>query len=372
MNAVQKLSSSNPYFNSATGQDYHVSGWQQFLKTLGFRTGYDAWKENMGVQAAEYQAGLEQKAYDEEFNLPVNRVARLRAAGINPDLDGGKGFDSGSAAPMGEDPSTPMQSTGDEAQLQNFANGVLSVFTTGLGIVQSMQGITRNRIQNLLLGTQTEQVFSDWTKGKSLDFLPDKPDALVDENGSAISWQQQALQKAQIFAKKSLPKKMQQKFLDQVTAYWNGAPGTTEAYDKWREEQEARFKYGMSRGTYGDLTEDDVLYGMTKPLADLALRALKGNMTADAEHAENQATFEEQLDPALAATAQNSQNQATKATNDMNAMLRGTMVEILSFLKDASSGRGVGAGLAKIAMALLASQSLGLAPTAGQVLGVLK
>lgn len=370
MNAVQKLSKSNPYSGVGTQFDEHgnsvglykVSPWQNMMSWLGIRTKADAWNENMAIQEREYNAALEQKAYDEQYNLPVNQVARMRAAGINPDLDGGKGIDSGQASPMGEDPSTPMQSTGDEDTIANFANGILSVFSSGLGIVQSMQGITRNRIQNMLLGTQAESQFADFAKGISLDFLPLKPDNVVDENGATWSWQHDALLRASIFAKKNLPKKMQQKFLDEVQAFWQGAPATEKAFQQWTSVQKSRFEYGMSRGTYGDLTTDDVLYGMTKPLADLALRALKANYSADAARAENDATYQEELDPALAAEAQNSTNSANKATNDINSMLRGTMVEILSFLKGAAKGSGVGAGLANIALALLSAQSLGMVP----------
>lgn len=363
MNAVQKLSSSNPYSQSATGSDYHLSGWQNFLRTLGFRTGYDAWRENMGVQSKEYDAALAQKAYDEEYNLPVNQVARMRAAGINPDLDGGKGIDSGVSSPMGEDPSTPMQSTGDEQQIMSFANGVMSVFTTGLGIVQSFQGITRNRIQNLILGTQAESDFSDFSDKWAFRFLPNKPDSLVDENGLESSWHDLALQRAQIFARKSLPKKMQQKFLDNVKAYWNGAPGDQAAYDEWSKVQEKRFGYGMSRGTYGDLTEDDVLYGITSRLGKLAQRALNATSEDQAVSAENQLEYDKTIDSAVAAEAQNSSNSATKETNDVNAMLRGTMSDILSFLQDAAKGKGIGAGLANVALALMSMQSLQMLPS---------
>lgn len=353
------LLSVNPY----RGQNYVKSPWQNFLTSLGFRTQSDAWQENMSVQAAEYDAAIAQKLYDQEYNLPINQVARMRAAGINPDLDGGSGIDSGSAQPLGEDPSTPMQSTGDDFQLANFANSVLSVFSTSLGIVQSMQGVVRGRIQNSLLATENETKFKDFAQSMSLNFLPDKPDSVVDEYGVESSWRDQALGRAKIFARKNLPKKMQDKFLAEVTAFWNGAPATNEAYTTWRNGLEERFQYGVKRGAYGDLTIDDVLYGMTKPFSDYLLREMKGNAEYKAEKAENDAAYQKELDPHLAAEAQNSSNSSAKATNDINATLRGTMSEILSFLKDASSGRGVGAGLAKIAMALLSAQSLQMLPS---------
>ena len=97
-----------PYRN----QKYNESPWQRPFSNLGFRTQADAWKENMAVQAAEYDAAIAQKAADEAYETPGAQVARMRAAGLNPDLNGGEGISPGEAQPLPQDPSTPMQSTG--------------------------------------------------------------------------------------------------------------------------------------------------------------------------------------------------------------------------------------------------------------------
>ena len=140
----QTLIDANPYRNI----EYTKTPWQNFLTSLGFRTQADAWKENMQVQANEYDAAIMQKQYDEHYNDPQSQVQRMRAAGLNPDIDGGSSIDSGSAAPPGEDPSTPMQTTADDAsQLLSFGQSVMSAVTSAIGMASGIQGLQRNRLQ---------------------------------------------------------------------------------------------------------------------------------------------------------------------------------------------------------------------------------
>lgn len=106
----QSLLDQNPYRNLT----YRKSPWQNLLTNLGFRTEADAWQENMSVQAAEYDASIAQKAYDEQYNTASAQAERMRAAGINPDIDGGSSISPGEAASPAQDPSTPMQTTGDD------------------------------------------------------------------------------------------------------------------------------------------------------------------------------------------------------------------------------------------------------------------
>ena len=357
----------NPYRNIT----YNKSPWQNFLSQLGFRTQADAWQENMDVQAREYDAAILQKQYDEEYNDPQSQVARERAAGLNPDINGGQNIDPGSAAPLGEDPSTPMQTSGEENVLSDFANGVMNIFSSSLGILQSFQGLNRNHLENTLLSLQGESDFTSWANGLATRFLPTSPDPVIDEDsGAAHTWQYHALQSANLFAKKALPRKMRNKFLSHVQSFWNSAPGDAEAYKTWKGIQEERFGYAMSRGKYGDLTIDDVLFGIADRLGPLAMAQLESGLNR--EVSENNAAIEkagyegdlyQHLDSQSAASAANSSNRSTTELNDVQSKLRKSMKDILDYLKDASSGTGIGAGLAKIAYALMSMQSFGMLPS---------
>ena len=137
---INSLLEANPY----RGQEYKKSGWQNFLSWLGFRTEADAWKENMAVQAAEYDASVLQKQYNENYDSADSQAARMRSAGMNPELDPSS-ISSGNSSPMPDDPSTPMQSTGDETQILGFADKVMSAFTTCIGLSSGDSGKVKGK-----------------------------------------------------------------------------------------------------------------------------------------------------------------------------------------------------------------------------------
>lgn len=219
--SYQGLIDANPYRNAG----YKVRPWQQFLSWLGFRTQADAWQENMAVQASEYDQAILQKQYDEEYNSPAEQMARMRTAGLNPDIDGGSSIDSGSAQSLGEDPSTPMQATGDEQTIMNFADTIMQIGSTALGLVGSVQGIARNRMENTLLSTQNESAITDLATRMAPFFVPQTDDPTQE----GASWQTQALTNAQIFSR-SMDKRTKKRFLDTIQSYWNGAYGEAKSY----------------------------------------------------------------------------------------------------------------------------------------------
>lgn len=133
---------SNPY----ASYDYRHSGWQKFLESLGFRTNYDKFKESMAINAAEYDAQLAEKAHNEEYDSPLEQNARLREAGINPDLAGETS--SGSASPMEPDPNGPIEPGSDFDSFMNVGSLVMDGISMAFGLMQSGIG-AMSSLQNL-------------------------------------------------------------------------------------------------------------------------------------------------------------------------------------------------------------------------------
>lgn len=131
-----QLFANNPYRN----MDYHYSGWQKFLSALGFRTGYDAWKENSQVQAKEYDASVFSQMFQNQYNSEVAKTLRMRAAGQNPDLLG-TGDVANAAAPA-DDPNGMPDQTGEAEQIgqlvTGFASSVISAFGTATQIYKNI------------------------------------------------------------------------------------------------------------------------------------------------------------------------------------------------------------------------------------------
>lgn len=356
MSTIGDLSAANPYKGAA--KRYWTSPWQDFLSLLGIRTKSDAWRENMYIQEKEYDAAIAQKQYDEEYNLPINQVARMRAAGLNPDLSGGDGIGSGSAAPLGEDPSTPMQSTGDEETIMNFANGVLSLFSTAIGLTSGVQGVVRNRLENNLLSLQGESSLAQFAEQMFPFFLPNTPDDVVDEGGVASSWKHRALGQAQLFTR-GMPKKMQDRFLQEIQGYWNSAPGEAKSYEEWKNRVSSRKGY-YNEKNYMYSESDDVLQiissefqEMNEKIARLQQKTSETGEIAQTAENENIADYASTLDGSLQAQAENAENKVSKENAEMVGIMRESLNGMIKKLDKASKESGFKGGMASTMMALL-------------------
>ena len=349
--SYQGLIDANPYRNAG----YKVRPWQQFLSWLGFRTQADAWKENMAVQASEYDSAILQKAYNEDYNDPQSQVARMRQAGLNPDIDPSS-ISSGEASPMPEDPSIPMQSSGQEGQLMSFADGIMNIASTAIGLVGSVQGISRNALQNSLLATEGETAISDLAQRMAPYFIPETDD--ISEDGSG--WQVQALEGAKIFSR-SMDKRTQKRFLDTIQSYWNGAYGNAKSYEEFKHNLESRFSHKVAERTleddFGVLNEifADELGELNKKVMKLQSEAQKESLEASKAESGYEESYYSGLDGAIQSGAENAQARFNQTNMEMNNILNESIGRMIDKLESNRKEGGIGGGLSSIALALLAS-----------------
>ena len=357
----QSLLDANPYRN----QEYQKSGWQNFLSMLGFRTQADAWKENMSVQAAEYDAAIAQKAYDERYDSAAAQAARMREAGINPDISGGENITAGESAALPQDPSTPMQSTGDEEELQRvvtmgaeIASGCMNAFTTALGIVSSIQGIHRNRLDNTMQAIQNEGALQGLADQVLPYLIPPTPEK--DEEGNP--WMDNSLALAEMFVGQ-MPKKVQGKFRTSILNRLNSAPTQRKAWEEWRGRVTARKGYFMESNEFYD-ESDTVLNIISSGLAKMnedIYKAYQESSKAGYEAETAAAGYEKEYNEAMSADegaktmagAEKSTAALTSTNNSMVQAMRSNLKEIVDKLDAASKEKGIKGGLASVAMSLI-------------------
>ena len=355
----------NPYRNV----EYTMSPWQKMLSKLGFRTGADAWKENMTVQANEYDQAIIQKAYDEDYNDASSQVARMRAAGINPDLDPSS-IDSGDAAPLGEDPSTPMMSEGEEGVVMHVANGVMSAISSAFGMVSSIQGIAKNRLQNNLLGMQNElqqitneKEFASWASSYSPMMLPE---AAHPEGIQNFDWKAAAMNNVRLFAGDNLPKNLQKKFIDFQERYFDSAIGEGESFEAFKKRiQSTKGMYSEENTFYSELP--DVMLPIYDELGAIAEEVYKLRQKADIKGSEasiagsqTEIAYQSELNGQLMAQAQNSENQVIKEENETLGVLREHVNNIVQHLKDVSQEGGIKGAFGSLALSVVAGLQLWL------------
>ena len=365
----QSLVDANPYRN----QTYQKSPWQNLLSSLGFRTQADAWQENMSVQAAEYDAAIAQKQYDEQYNDPLAQVERMRNAGLNPDIDGGSSINSGSAAPLGEDPSTPMQTTGEEDLPLQFANHVLSGFSSALGMLGTFQGMHRTHLQNVMQSLQNEQVANQLFGSLSPMMLPESqhPDGI--EN---FDWKAAAMNNTRAFAK-TMPKKLQKSFIDYQERFFKSAIGEGESYEAFKKRISSGRSAAIESQTFWSELPS-VLLQITEPLADASEKiyssgqerelAENGAATAEAQNAETYAnafgekggsTQQAELDIAEIDAGKAAAKRA-KTNDEMVSILNGTIDNIIKNLQRTAEDGGLKGGLASLALVMMAGVRLWL------------
>lgn len=376
MATMDDLRSANPYANQS--KNYFKSWWQTMASDFGLRTEADAWRENMGVQSAEYNAALLQKEYDNEYNSPIAQASRMRAAGLNPDLQGIG--DANTSASMGEDPSTPMQSTGQEHVVQNVVSGVFNAFNTALGVAKGLQGMHSVFLDNSLKEVTIDQGISEYAKKMWPYFLPDSPDPSAENDISLTSnpfdWKALALKNATSFAG-NINKKYRKRFIDEVQNYWNSGPGQFESYDAWTKRVKSRKDFYMERDSfYSDV--DDVLNDMISPLANVLMQVqsqdldtrLNQSQAADAQAEYDKELYGENgLDPKAEAGALNSERGLAETNNSMVNALNDSIGDIIGNLKKtADNEHGLKGALANIALVLMASVRLYLANNSGPLI----
>lgn len=127
----------NPYSEENRAQ-YNMGAIEKLMHdTFGFRTGVDKYNEEMTNRANEYDAQLASIEREEQYNSPDAQAARLRAAGINPDINGE--VTPGQASEMSEPDLSPESPIGTDMEtLQTMGEGVaklgmnlLSILATG-------------------------------------------------------------------------------------------------------------------------------------------------------------------------------------------------------------------------------------------------
>ena len=339
---------SNPYAN----QKYRESPWQFFLSNLGFRTQADAWRENMAVQAAEFDSALQQKAADMEYNDPVHQLERMRAAGLNPDIDGGSSISSGEAPAMPQDPSTPMQSTGWDGTIQTLGTSILGAFSSALGIVQSIQGIgLRNMTNRLDIAKTANDVFPS--------LIPAIGESVGNDEFNFDSLINDSVEMAKMYSRNNLPKRFRRQFVNTIEGFWASAPKTAEAYKEWSDRVSAKRDYAVNSQTLFD-EFSDILYPMAKEIADMneqLFRQSQKTELAEGEAAEagaqTEKAYQEELSGSEMGAAQNAANRSAAASSTSSAIVSEHIKNIMTHLEGFAKEGGMKGALSSIALSII-------------------
>lgn len=345
--------SANPYAN----YDYKHSWWQKLIEGIGLRSKWDAYRENMAMNSAEYQSQLAEKAHNEEYDSPEAQNARLRAAGINPDLAGETS--SGESSSMQPDPNAPIASEPDNpmATIGTFTNMVMSAFTGSIGLANNIVGLLGNTEEvqskrNLNRNTVVSDAIT-W----ALNHIPDVYPSEVDTSKGKSAWNNIIDDAGDYASEYGYRHRDARLFERTVKDFLNSAPGSAEAYKAWYERGKARSEWVGMYGSSLFSESDETLRSVLDPIIKATDRIRKIKPVVEGEQFDTagaQAAYEgayyNQVDGDLAGQVFNKTNERNIHSANIDSILNECMDEIISNLRDKSESGKLGHNFATAAL----------------------
>lgn len=332
----------NPYATF----DYHHTWWQKLLEGFGFRTDFNKYQESMNMNAKEYEAQLLEKAHNEEYDSAQAQAARMRAAGINPDLQGG--VDAGSSSGMEPDPSIPVAPGDDSGVLTGFVNTVLGIFTTAIGFSKDALSLAQMRNSVESGNIANSDALFNLGYNAAVRFIPDQFPGSDDPD-----WMNRASDLAFANMAPLLSRKQQRLFRNQLNSLYGSAPVKAEQWESWKKAAENKMSLAKVYGSefFGD-GSDEVIFEASKILSKYSDKYIRESARGSAEQAENEASYQSALDPTLQADVENETNRRNVASAGIDAVLNEALGEIVNMLKDKSESGRKGSQFASVALIL--------------------
>ena len=346
------LFQNNPYRNL----QYNKSDWQEFLGMLGFRTDYDRWQEEAQANAAEWDAGVFQKMYDEAYNSETAKAQRMRQAGENPDLLGTAGVSE--ANQMQQDPQG--MTAGMPDNVSNVATGLIGCFNNAVGMVgqymqlmqiksgiegqnidnaENMMNIITQRVMGMTPkeGFKNEKEFQDWKANVS--------NALSGKYGEAF------------FKGSSL-----RRWRRSIEDFIGGLPQSRAQFEEWNKRMNEAKEYWSGSADHWAEAKDvfdkvnEALYALRK--ATTENKAVAGELQSEVEvqTETNELQYQEDLEPGQRARAQNEEWKRKAEGNDFQGILAGHLAKLGHELDDLSKEGGLKGFLAEVFLFFLNSR----------------
>lgn len=103
----------NPYNNIDPNKS--LSWWNRFTDSLGFTNHSGQLNQQYDLLSAQWESEYALAMQDREYNSPEQQVARMRAAGLNPDLNGGQNVTPGESGLANNEANAQLPERNDQS-----------------------------------------------------------------------------------------------------------------------------------------------------------------------------------------------------------------------------------------------------------------
>lgn len=347
----QQLVNNNPYRNL----HYNKSSWQNFLSKLGFRTDADRWEEQVQENAAQWDAGVYQQMYQDEYNSELAKAERMRAAGENPDLLGTNSV-SDAASPF-QDPAGLDAGTSEEGVLGQIGSTVLSAFNSAVGIAHqfmqldamssdiegknisnasNMMNVIQQRVLGLTPaeGFTTDKEFKDWRT---------KTEAALRTNYGRSFFKGSALRR----------------WNRSIDDFVGTLPTSKEQYKEWRERLGDAKSYLLGREDHWSELVDvfkevnGEMIALQKEITENEKVLQNTDVNARIETASNELQYQEDLEPGQRARAENETNRRRAEGETFEGILNKHLSKLGERLDNLSKQGGLKGLIGEVILLLL-------------------
>lgn len=276
----------------------------------------------------EYLSQLALMMYENEYNDPSAQVARLRVAGINPDLAGlGDANESASADMSGID--APADAGGYNGL--DVANGVMNFLGTAMSFATGIQGLQAGAVALDAAKLDNVNKMIPMAENAILGGISDVIDAggsvadLFSNDAAMASLQSQSLPINSRRAMRSYASAFQ-------TARSRASQLASEAYSRAAGREASRVEYNskLASPTYSE--SDEAMRDILTPLLKLKYDLEKQKGETELHKAAYDQSVNEMKDPDKEAGAFNARNDQTMDEEVINKKIRGVKKQIVSSL----------------------------------------
>ena len=364
MGRYQDLYDANPYRQL----EYRQSGWQRLLGNLGFRTSYDDFIDQAKINAAEYDAGIASMKFQNEYNSPAAEADRMRAAGLNPDLQG-IGDVAESASPTEDPNGMPVQDSSQQfSQVVQVTRTVMDIIPAVMSFATNLSQLKGVRLQNDLLENEVASKGVDLATKFFNEGLTEADYRDAFEKNDFTNLLSASKKNSDSLAKTLFSSRAaRQKFQLSYGMHERSLLAEMQKYKTWDEFEKNRKSLLSQRASKFFSEDDEMMQGLLasffnpleeyqQKMNEINLRYARKvsdlNLPEDRAQLEdmqnaNQRVYEGNIDPALQAGSENAVNAAQKQQQEIMEATNQLFADIMSGLKEKDNW------WSKIAMALV-------------------
>lgn len=349
----QRLFDNNPY--RSPDLTYNKSEWQDLLSALGFRTKADAWAESVQENALQWDAGIYQQMYADQFNSESAKAQRMRDAGENPDLLG-TGNVSEASAPF-QDPEGINLGEGEEGVISQIASTVASAFNSAVGIATQFANL-QNMSQDIEgKGISNARSMMDIISQRVLGMTPSegfKSDDDFKQWKKDVTYSLREPYGRAFFRGSSL-----RRWNRSIDDFIGGLPQTKEQYAEWRQRLGDAKEYLLGREDHwSEATEvfkivNEELIDLRKAITENKAVKESTELDRDIEKATNELQYEQELQPGMKASAENARNKRVTEGEDFEGILNTHLNKLGKRLDNLSKQGGIKGLIGEVILLLM-------------------